>query len=40
MGKDITVEVHDAALPSGIGEVLGGGFDQAHAGIRDDQLDC
>jgi site-specific DNA recombinase len=32
--------VHDAALPARVGEVLGGAFDQAQAGVRDEQLDA
>ena len=32
--------MHDAALPAGLGEVLGRALDQAQAGIGDDQLDA
>jgi|HubBroStandDraft_3_1064219.scaffolds.fasta_scaffold05224_2 hypothetical protein len=40
MAEDVAVEVHHAALPAGLGEVLRRAFDQAHAGVGDDQLDA
>ena len=40
VAEDVAVEVHHAALPARLGEVLGGTLDQAHAGIGDDQLDA
>ena len=39
MAEDVAVEMHHAALPAGLGKELGGTLDQAHAGIRDDELD-
>jgi hypothetical protein len=40
VAEDVAIEVHHAALPAGLGKELGGTFDQAHAGIGDDQLDA
>jgi hypothetical protein len=40
VAEDVAVEVHHAALPARLGEVLGRALDQAHAGIGDDQLDA
>jgi hypothetical protein len=39
MAEDVAVEVHHAALPARLGEVLRYALDHAHAGIGDDQLD-
>jgi hypothetical protein len=40
VAEDVAIEVHHAALPARLGEVLGRAFDEAHAGIGDDQLDA
>ena len=40
MTEDVAVEMHHAALPTGLGQVLGGAFRQPPAGIRDNQLDA
>src|SRR5262249_37468648 len=39
VAEDVAVPVHDAALPSGLGEKLGGTFGKSQAGVRDDQPD-
>src|SRR5215471_4502035 len=38
MAEDVTVEMHRAALPAGIGIELGRALHQALAGIGDDEL--
>src|SRR4029077_9670546 len=40
MAEDVAIEVHHAALPARLGEVLRYALDQAHAGVGDDQLDA
>jgi hypothetical protein len=40
VAEDVAVPMNHAALPPGLGEVLGSTLDQAQAGIRDDELDA
>lgn len=37
MGEHIAIEMNHAALPPGIGQVIGDALDKSAAGIRDDQ---
>ena len=39
VAEDVAVPVHDAALPGGLGEELGGTLGKPQAGVRDDQPD-
>ena len=40
VAEDVAVPVHDAALPGGLGEELGGTLGKPQAGVRDDQPDA
>jgi hypothetical protein len=38
MAEDVAVEMHHAALPARVGQIVGDAFDEATARVRDDQL--
>ena len=40
VAEDVAVEMHHAALPKGIEQILCSALDQPAAGIGDDQLDA
>ena len=40
MTEDVAVEMHHAALPTRMGQIVGNALKQSTAGIRDDQLNA